>query len=102
MSAIEHVLSFAAVKYCLPLFLMLLHCVSIAADVPPLSLKPDYPIVDSCAYANDAAARDTWKPMDTTTPVSLTRLAAGRQVLKLPCNFNGTKIARASWDRTID
>lgn len=51
--------------------------------------------IDSGSYANDAAA---WQAMDGTAPA---RLATrdGRTALALPCNFAGTKIVRASWDR---
>ena len=57
-------------------------------------------MIDDCRYANDAAARANWSPMSGTAPVTVTNLA-GQTVLRLPCNFAGTTIERASWDRKV-
>ncbi len=39
----------------------------------------------------------SWKPMPGTMSAS-TATVNGRGVVKMPCNFAGTRIARASWD----
>lgn len=56
--------------------------------------------IDPCDYAGDAAARSLWKPMSGTAEVSVEQ-RDGRTVLKMPCNFRGTRIDRASWDRSL-
>jgi uncharacterized lipoprotein YddW (UPF0748 family) len=59
--------------------------------------KADYRIVADCRYPNDGAAQAAWKPMAGSAAVSV--VAAGsRNVLRMPCNFAGTKFERASWD----
>jgi uncharacterized lipoprotein YddW (UPF0748 family) len=57
-------------------------------------------MIDDCQYADDNAARAVWEPMQGTAPVSMALLDR-RKVLRLACNFDGTKIERASWDRTV-
>jgi uncharacterized lipoprotein YddW (UPF0748 family) len=57
-------------------------------------------MIDDCRYANDAAAQANWSPMKGTAPVTVTNLA-GQTALRLPCNFAGTTIERASWDRKV-
>ena len=39
--------------------------------------------------------------MQGTAPVEASSLD-GKKVLRMPCNFSGTKIVRASWDRKVD
>ena len=56
-------------------------------------------IVDEIAYPTPRARR-LWQPMAGSADVSVVRLD-GRAGLKLPCNFHGTRIERASWDRKI-
>ncbi len=56
--------------------------------------------IDTCQYTNDAGARAAWEPMSGTAPVSVAQ-PGGRKALRLPCNFAGTKIERASWDRRV-
>jgi len=58
------------------------------------------PMIDEARYPNDAAARAHWTPMSGTAPVSVTNVA-GQAALRLPCNFAGTTIERASWDRKV-
>jgi len=41
-----------------------------------------------------------WRPMSGSPSVSLARVAGG-VAFKMPCNFSGTDIARASWDHAI-
>jgi uncharacterized lipoprotein YddW (UPF0748 family) len=57
-------------------------------------------IIDNCEYGDDAAARTAWKPMGGSAAISVA-LIEGRKVLRLPCNFAGTKIERASWDQQL-
>jgi len=58
------------------------------------------PVIDAFRYADDAAARAAWQPMAGTAPVALGR-AEGASALRFPCNFAGTDIERASWDRQV-
>ena len=58
------------------------------------------PLIDDCRYANDAAARANWIPMSGSAAATVTNLA-GQNVLRLRCNFAGTTIERASWDRKL-
>jgi len=57
-------------------------------------------LVDDLGYADATAARAAWEPMGVTAPVSVVALS-GRRALRLPCNFAGTTIERASWDRAV-
>ena len=69
-----------------------------AAEQPVNGGTPTW--IDNFQYASDAEARAAWQPMGDTAPVS--RLASGgRGGLRLPCNFAGSKIERASWDRRV-
>jgi uncharacterized lipoprotein YddW (UPF0748 family) len=65
---------------------------SVAAEAPP---------VDPMDYADDAAARAAWQPMFGTAEVSVGRAPDGAKALKMPCNFDGTRIERASWDHPM-
>lgn len=56
--------------------------------------------IENRDYPNDAAAQAAWVPMGGTAPVSVTAAGAGK-ALRLPCNFAGTDIERASWDRKV-
>ncbi|MHC4598282.1 MAG: glycoside hydrolase family 10 protein [Planctomycetota bacterium] len=51
-------------------------------------------------FADDASARKAWKPMRGTAAVSRGNDEGGKGVT-LRCNFRGTDIDRASWDRSI-
>lgn len=64
-----------------------------AASVPAAT-------IDDCQYADDNAARAAWEPMRGTAAASV-GLLQGNKVLHLPCNFESTKIERASWDRKV-
>ena len=66
----------------------------------PWLLFAQNPAIEELRYPDSAAARAVWKPMDRTAPVALATLD-GRPALQLPCNFAGTKIERASWDRAV-
>ncbi len=57
-------------------------------------------VVDDFAYADDAAARAAWRPMRGSADVTPATVD-GRMCLKMPCNFKGTRIDRASWDRSV-
>jgi len=66
------------------------------ASEPGTSQPPG--LIDSCRYTDDAAAQAAWRPMEGTAPVSMVT-SDGCPALRMPCNFSGTKIVRASWDR---
>ena len=68
---------------------------------PPELPKATYPLIDSCSYADDEAARAAWEPLAGTADVSLVEVN-GRKALRMPCNLAGTEIARASWDRMVE
>jgi uncharacterized lipoprotein YddW (UPF0748 family) len=57
-------------------------------------------VIDDCQYPTDAAAATAWQSMAGTAKLQAAALT-GHQVLRLPCNFAGTKIERASWDRRV-
>lgn len=65
----------------------------------PTLPKSEYHVLDNFSYT-EAAARTHWKPMTDSAPVSIVRIGSGH-ALKLPCNFQETKIERASWDRSV-
>jgi uncharacterized lipoprotein YddW (UPF0748 family) len=71
-----------------------------AGQALPVLPKSDYPIIADCNYPNDAAAQAAWSPMSGSAPVSVADSGA-RKALRMPCNFAGTKIERASWDLSI-
>lgn len=70
-----------------------------AGEIPPVP-ETSYTVMDDLAY-DSATARRLWTPMSQTAPVSVVQLRHGT-ALKMPCNFEGTTIERASWDRDID
>ncbi len=59
----------------------------------------EYKPVDEFSYAQQAA-RAAWQPMAGSKPVSVGEID-GRRALSMPCNFRGTQIDRASWDRKV-
>ncbi|MEI8291383.1 MAG: family 10 glycosylhydrolase [Verrucomicrobiota bacterium] len=61
---------------------------------------PSATVIDSCQYAGDAAAQAVWIPMKGAAPVS-PAVIAGKPALRLPCNFAGNPIDRASWDHSV-
>jgi len=69
------------------------------AQSPPILPNTDYALVDPMAYSQ-AAAREAWRPMADSENVSLID-TGGKKTLRMPCNFKGTRIERASWDRQI-
>jgi len=66
---------------------------------PPPIPRTGYALVDSLAYS-EQVAQDAWRPMASGEKVSIVDIG-GTRTLRLPCNFKGTKIERASWDRRI-
>ena len=63
-------------------------------------LPPPTAVIDSCQYADDAAAQAAWQPLRGTAAAG-TAVIDGQNGLRLPCDFAGTKIERASWDRKV-
>ncbi len=72
--------------------------VSNAGQVPSIP-KALYEIVDDFSYPQQTA-QTLWTPMTGSKPVSIANVR-GQKALKMPCNFRGTKIGRASWDRKV-
>lgn len=56
--------------------------------------------IDNCRYTRDSAAQAAWQPMRGSPP-ALAAKAGGQRALRLRCNFAGTVIERASWDRKV-
>ena len=83
--------------------LVLLLCLvgSCAVFLPPIPTKADYPLIDPIDYPNNEAAQKAWRPMSGTAPVSMVDVLEAK-ALRMPCSFKGTKIERASWDRSVD
>ena len=81
---------------------LLLLGLAVAAGGATVPLPPAHegPLVDNLRYASDADARAAWEPMAGTAGVSVVTRAGGR-ALRMPCNFAGTRIERASWDRKV-
>lgn len=73
-------------------------CAWLRPAAPPAG---EYAMVDDFNYADDKAAQAAWQPMGETAPVAVERMD-GRKVLRMRCNFKGTKIGRASWDRAVN
>jgi len=80
-------------------FLSVLFAAIAGQALPPLA-KADYPVVANCNYPDDQAAQRAWKPMAGSAPVSVVEVG-GRRALRMPCNFRGTTMERASWDLSI-
>ncbi len=88
----------------LPLALALASCLVLpcrAEEIPPLRPVPDAVILDALDYPSEREARAAWTPMRGSAPVSVARLGR-RNVLKLPCDFSGARVERASWDLSVD
>ena len=86
-----------SVRMLIGLALMIFCSAGVRADD---AVAPPRQVVDSCVYPGDRDARDAWKPMGGTAEVSPAEIG-GRRGLKMPCNFRGTTIERASWDRDV-
>jgi uncharacterized lipoprotein YddW (UPF0748 family) len=70
-----------------------------AANLPALPPAPDYPLFDIVDY-DTATAQQRWEPMHES--LSLTVISvSGRNALRMPCNFLGTTMDRASWDLRV-
>jgi len=75
---------------------LLAGCISIAAAGD----KARSGVIDDFS-GGEKAARAAWRPMTGSGEVSVTEID-GKRALRLPCNFRGTLIDRASWDRKVD
>jgi len=72
--------------------------VMIAQELPPLPAT-DYEVVDDLSYSQQTA-QSLWEPMGGTKPVSIVDIQ-GRHALRMPCQFRGNPVERASWDRRL-
>ena len=86
-------------KFIILIFLLCLICSRVIA-LPPIPGRVDYPLIDPVDYTDNDAARKAWRPMQGTAPVSVKNVPSGK-ALKMPCNYKGTKIDRASWDLSV-
>jgi uncharacterized lipoprotein YddW (UPF0748 family) len=76
-----------------PFFAQLLAGAAVLAQVSPST-------IDDGRYRDDAAVQAVWQPMRGSAPATVATVQ-GRAAIRLPCNFAGTAIERASWDRTV-
>jgi len=74
---------------------LLICCVSIAGADQETPNR----IIDDFS-GGQKAARAAWRPMTGSREVTVVEIG-GRRALKMPCNFRGAKIDRASWDRSL-
>ncbi len=70
----------------------------VAQEIPPIPAT-SYEVVDDLSYSPQRA-QALWEPMTGTKPVSLVDVR-GRNALRMPCQFQGNKVERASWDRQL-
>jgi uncharacterized lipoprotein YddW (UPF0748 family) len=73
---------------------------NLVVSLAAAALVSNAAMIDECRYADDAAAQAQWPPMRGTASATVTNLADGT-ALRLPCNFSGTAIERASWDHPV-
>ena len=64
-----------------------------------LSLMPGWSVPIPLP-ADDQAAREVWRPMTGSSPVSVVSLD-GQPALEMRCNFQSTRMERGSWDGTL-
>ena len=69
-----------------------------AESVPPLPIT-NHEMVEGF-IGSRYTAQTNWKTMSGSKPVSVVDIG-GKKALRMPCNFRGTKIDRASWDRRV-
>ena len=69
--------------------------------VVPALAQGERAVIDAGRYRSDAEAQAAWQPMRGTASATVAT-AQGRAALRLPCNFAGTTIERASWDRAVN
>ena len=70
--------------------------VAFAERIPPMP-ETTYDIIDDFSHPEPATV---WKPMAGSKPVSLVKIG-GRTALRMRCNFQGTRMDRASWDHEV-
>lgn len=80
----------------IPVLLSVAVCRSAEIPVPPSgsAVFPEF------RFADSAAARALFQPMEGSLPVSLER-TDGVEFVRLPVNFEGTNHSRASWDLAV-
>ena len=86
-------------RFFVPVAIGALSCAGAHAGAPPPVPRAEYRLVDEPA-ATTAAAGTGWTGTDGTAPAALVPAGGGRAV-RLPCNFKGTALERASWDRSV-
>jgi uncharacterized lipoprotein YddW (UPF0748 family) len=73
---------------------------AVATALSPARGADDPAVIDSCVYADDAAAAAAWQPMFGSPPAA-TATTDGVKALRMRCPFSTTRIERASWDRSV-
>jgi len=66
-----------------------------APPIPPTG----YEMVDDLSYSQQVA-QEFWQPMAGSQAVSIADIG-DKKALRMPCNFRGNRIERASWDRQL-
>lgn len=74
-------------------FVSVVPLITFAEPIPPIP-EIAYKIVDDFLSSQPTSA---WKPMAESEPVSVVEIE-GKKALRMRCNFQGTRMDRASWD----
>ncbi|MBN2131032.1 MAG: hypothetical protein JW741_16135, partial [Sedimentisphaerales bacterium] len=69
------------------------------ASMATAASADSYEVLEGFSCGQDGAAR-AWQPMAGSRPVSVVTVE-GKTAFRMPCNFRGTNIERASWDHPI-
>ena len=78
--------------------ILIISPLAVPQPAPPIP-QTDYGLIDSLSYSQQIAQK-AWQPMAGSKHVSIVDIG-GKKALRMPCNFRGTRIERASWDRRI-
>ena len=57
--------------------------------------------IDDGKYATDGTVQAVWKPMDEASAPARAGTAEGREAVKFPCNFAGSRATRSAWNRAV-
>jgi len=73
----------------------------VVAEPLPAPAQASGKIIHSLEYTDAAEARQAWKPVYGSVPVTVAP-AGDRHVLKLPCIFKGNRLERGTWEWSVD
>ena len=81
-----------------PAIVFIVSLLAASQSAPPIP-PTGYEMVDDLSYSQQVA-QEFWQPMAGSQAVSITDIG-GKKALRMPCNFRGNRIERASWDRQL-